>query len=68
VVDYGDNGLKSGRRYRFVEPESDELTLWKEDKPLRGFPDEVADRLDERVRTALEADGYTITEKEVDEK
>lgn len=66
VVAYGDNGLKYGRRYRFVEPESDRLYLWKEDGPLRRFSDEVADRLDRRVRTALEAEGYTVTEQEVD--
>lgn len=60
VVAYGDNGLKYGRRYRFVEPESTELTLWKADRPLRGFPEEVEARLDERVRAALESDGYVV--------
>lgn len=64
VVAYGDNGLKYGRRYRFVEPESNELYLWKEDKPRGGFPDEVAERLDQRVRRALETEGYTVVGRE----
>lgn len=68
VVAYGDNGRKYGRRYRFVSPESKKLYLWKEDKPLGGFRDEVADRLDRRVRDALEAEGYAVTETEVTEK
>lgn len=62
VVAYGDNGLKYGRRYRFVDPDGDELALWKSDRPIGGFDDEVADRLERRVRSALEADGYTVVE------
>lgn len=64
VVAYGDNGRTYGRRYRFVAPESNELALWKEDKPRGGFSEEVADRLDRRVREALEVDGYAVTDAE----
>lgn len=63
VVAYGDNGRKYGRRYRFTEPDSSELVLWKEDRPARGFTPEVAARLDERVRSALRGEGYTIREE-----
>lgn len=66
VVAYGDNGLKYGRRYRFVEPESDEVALWKDDTLDRGFSNEVARRFDERVREALEAAGYTVTERKIE--
>lgn len=58
VVAYGDNGLKYGRRYRLVEPDSSDVVLWKQDVPRGGFSDEVAERLDERVRQALRAEGY----------
>lgn len=64
VVAYGDNGRKYGRRYRFVEPESDELELWKEDEPRNGFSEDVAERLDRHVRDALEAEGYTLSESQ----
>lgn len=63
VVAYGDNGLTYGQRYRFVDPGSDELVLWKADRPIRGLPDEVADRLDRRVRTALEAEGFAVADR-----
>ncbi|WP_435064910.1 hypothetical protein [Halobaculum sp. EA56] len=63
VVAYGDNGLKYGRRYRFVEPDSTEVYLWKEDRPLRGFDGDVEDLLDRRIRAALEADGYAVVER-----
>jgi hypothetical protein len=62
VVAYGDNGLKYGRWYGFVEPYSTELALWMVDDPRGTFDEEVAHRLDERIRTALEAEGYTIVE------
>jgi hypothetical protein len=64
VVAYGDNGLKYGRRYRFVDPSSNELILWKEDKPRGGFKQEVAEHLDQRVREALQAEGYVVAEHE----
>lgn len=60
VVAYGDNGLRYGRRYRFVSPDSNELVRWKEDRPLRGFEESVAARFDRRIREALEAEGYTV--------
>lgn len=63
VVAYGDNGLTYGQRYRFVDPDADELVLWKVDRPIRGLPDEVAEQLDARVRTALEAEGFVVTEQ-----
>lgn len=62
VVAYGDNGLKYGRRYRFVDADAGAVELWKEDRPANGFADGVRDRLDDRVREALEADGYTLAE------
>lgn len=65
VVAYGDNGLKYGRRYRFVDRESNALELWKEDEPRDGFSDAVTARLDQRVRDALEAEGYTVIAQEV---
>ncbi|WP_435194763.1 hypothetical protein [Natronomonas sp. EA1] len=63
VVAYGDNGRKYGRRYRFAEPEAGELYLWREDRPFGGFDETVVERLDERVREALEAEGYTVVER-----
>lgn len=68
VVAYGDNGLKYGRRYRFVAPESNELSLRKADEPRGGFSEAVAERLDQRVHAALEADGYFVAEPEVAQK
>jgi hypothetical protein len=62
VVAYGDNGLKYGRRYRFVDSGSNRLSLWKEDMPRGGFTDEVAQRLNQRVCTALESEGYVLAE------
>lgn len=62
VVAYGDNGLKYGRRYRLVDPDSSEVALWKQDQPRNGFSEEVADRLDRRVRAALEAERYEVVE------
>lgn len=60
VVAYGDSGLKYGRRYRFLEAGSKTLELWDWDEPEGGFPDEVEVRLDEVVRSALLADGFTL--------
>lgn len=60
VVAYGDNGLKYGRRYRFVEPGSTELYLWKQDEPAGGFREEIEKRLDDRVGHALESEGYRV--------
>ncbi|MFC7155011.1 hypothetical protein ACFQPA_06025 [Halomarina halobia] len=67
VVAYGDNGLKYGRRYRFVDPGSNEIYLWKADEPRGGFSEEVAERLDRRVREALKAEGYAVTERRATE-
>lgn len=60
VVAYGDNGLKYGRRYRFVDRDSGTLELWREDEPRQGFTETQAERLDERVREVLEDDGYRV--------
>lgn len=60
VVAYGDNGLKYGRRYRFADRESKTLELWRADEPRGGFTESQAKRLDERVRAALEDDGYRV--------
>lgn len=62
VVANGDNGLKYGRRYRFVEPDATEIYLWKQDEPAGGFSDEAEDRLDERVTGALEAEGFQVVD------
>lgn len=67
IVAYGDDGRTYGRSYRFVDPESRALGLWKEDRLLDGFPDGVVERLDERVRAALDADGSAVTERGVAE-
>lgn len=60
VVAYGDNGLKYGRRYRFADEEAATLELWTQDDPVEGLDRTVRERLDQRVREALEADGYTV--------
>lgn len=65
VVAYGDNGLKYGRRYRFVDRGTNELSLWKQDEPRGGFSEEVVERLDQRVEEALEAEGYTVDHRGV---
>lgn len=62
VVAYGDNGLKYGRRYRFVEDSSATLALWTQDEPVEHLASAVAERLDQRVHEALEADGYAVAE------
>jgi len=62
VVAYGDNGRKYARRYRFVDDGGGTLELWTQDPAVERFPDEVAARLDERVRAELEADGYEVRE------
>lgn len=62
VVAYGDNGLKYGRRYRFVAPQSDAVYLWKQDEPAGGLPDGIERRLDERVTEAIEAEGYEVVD------
>lgn len=62
VVAYGDNGLKYGRRYRFVEESPPTLALWTQDEPVEHLAATVAERLDQRVREALEADGYAVAE------
>lgn len=64
VVAYGDNGLKYGRRYRFADEPSSILELWTQDEPVEQLGEEVRARLDQRVRAALEADGYEVAESE----
>ncbi len=60
VIAYGDNGLKYGRRYEFVDDERTELELWTQDASIEGFAEPVAERFERQVRAALEADGYAV--------
>lgn len=62
VIAYGDNGLKYGRRYEFVDDEAAELELRTQDEAIEAFAEPVAERFERQVRAALEADGYTVRE------
>lgn len=62
VIAYGDNGLKYGRRYEFVDEEATELELRTQDEAIEAFSEPVAERFERQVRAALEADGYTLRE------
>lgn len=66
VVAYGDNGRKYGRRYRFADPDSNAVYLWKQDEPAGGFSPEIEARLDRRVTAALEAEAYRVVDDESD--
>jgi hypothetical protein len=63
VVAYGNNGRKYGRRYwRGPRGAESRLEPWNEDLAARELPAALRARLDERVRTALAADGYEVPE------
>ncbi|WP_267640576.1 hypothetical protein [Haloarchaeobius amylolyticus] len=63
VLAYGNNGEKYGRRYHFVSREDDEnVTLWRQDLAVSKLPAALATKLDQRVTTALEAEGYRVQE------
>lgn len=61
VVVFGNNGERYGRRYRFVEQgETTEIELSDQDASIDRLPADLQRRLDERVRRALEEDGYVV--------
>jgi hypothetical protein len=62
IVAYGDNGRKYARRYRFVDDGGGTLELWTQDPAVERFADEIAARLDGRVRAELAVDGYEVRE------
>ncbi|WP_439027280.1 hypothetical protein [Haloarchaeobius sp. DT45] len=63
VLAYGNNGEKYGRRYHFVSRDRDtDVTLWRQDLAISRLPVELVDRLDERVSSALEAEGYQVVD------
>ncbi|WP_435364697.1 hypothetical protein [Haloarchaeobius sp. DYHT-AS-18] len=63
VLAYGNNGEKYGRRYHFVTRENDtDLTLWRQDLAISNLPAERESTLDQRVTSALEAEGYRVVE------
>jgi hypothetical protein len=63
VLAYGDNGEKYGQRYHFIERgDETDIELWRQDHAIEQFSDELRSRLDDRVTTALEAEGYRVVE------
>ncbi|MEM4782651.1 MAG: hypothetical protein QXG03_13960 [Halalkalicoccus sp.] len=59
VTAYGNDGRKFTRTYR-LDPETDSLEHWHQDRSIETFDDTLASAFERRVEETLEEDGYAI--------
>jgi hypothetical protein len=57
---YGNDGRKFSRTYRLLDPDTDRIEQWHQDRSVETFDENLALEFERRLEDALETDGYTV--------